>query len=220
MLSDGKADDKGDLALFAKAKKNAEALKTVEVLRADRAEERRKREQQITERRSETLKQRGITMGLPLFSQQRSYVATTPTVSGGEVTWPLLLVYPEEAIGGAGVGDQSDYLEQVSEEALIGDILAAVFPDENPRPGWDVNGRYRNHMGLDVLFREEWTLAARDADSDDERNYVGSTRGPEEVGCWRTVDKSLPLRKALALKGYVVPLFPVLYVVPRGVKLS
>ncbi len=215
-IRDG-AGDKDQKLLFEKTKRAAEEARQREESRTSRAEKRKQEEEARLKTRAEILRQRGITMGMPLFAQQRKYTRKEPSVVDGKLYWPVLMVYPEEVVGDS---DQSDYLEEVSEDATLADIVATVFPAGAPVPPWDNRAAYRDHTQLEVLFRQEWTMPEDEADSDDERSYVGSLRGPDEVGAWRTLPLSCTVRRALATTGYVVPLFPVFYVVPRGKYLS
>lgn len=213
-------EDKDNLTLFQKTKAGAERARENAAKKEQEAAARENAAELADKRRTETLVKRGVEMGLALFAQQRSYATTCVTIGDDGLTWPVLVLYPEEAIGISGVGDQSDYLEHVHEETTLLDIVRTLFPPKEQGPEWDKRGVYSSFDKLEVLFRGDWTMTEDEADSDDERTYVGSMRGPEEVGAWRTLDTSLTLRKAIATNGYVVPLFPVFYVVPKGVYLS
>lgn len=206
--------------LFEKTKKAAEGAKKREEQRLESATRKQNAELKVDVERREALAKRGITMGLPLFSQQRSYTIKGPIISGDAIQWPVLLLYPEEALGVTGTGDQSDYLEEVAESASMADILATVFPPGSSSPTWDRRGVYKDCSQLEVLFREEWTISEEEADSDDERSFVGSLRGPDEVGSWRTISLSNSLRQAISTRGYIVPQFPVFYIVPKGTYLT
>ena len=215
-IRSGLGDEK-QRKLFETTKRIAKEAREREEASAARAEKRKLDEVVRRKSQDEMLRKRGVTMGMPLFAQQRKYTRQEPNVIDGKVYWPVLLLYPEEVVGGC---DKSDYLEEVSEDATLADIVATVFPAGAPAPPWDKRGAYRDHTQLEVLFRQEWTMPKDEADSDDERSYVGSMRGPEEVGVWRTLPVTDTLSRAVATKGYVVPLFPVFYIVPRGAYLS
>ncbi len=207
-------------ALFEKAKQNAQSLKEKEEHKLETMEEKKISEERAEKRRQEILMRRGVTMGLALFAQQRSYSRTIPKMTENEISWPVLLLYPEEAVGVPGAGDQSDYLEEVHEDTIMLDLLRTVFPPGEDCPEWDKQRAYSEYSKLEVLFRADWTMTEEEADSDDERHYVGSVRGPEEVGSWRTLKTTDTLRQVLSTNGYIVPLFPVFYVVPKGTYLS
>lgn len=216
-----KGCDNAQKLAFYKLKQGAQVARKREEDSLARAEARKNTAEQHAATRRQKMQERGIVMGMPLLSQQRSYKHKEAAIRDGKVYWPVLLVYPEEAIGVNGTGDQSDYLEQVSEDATLQDLISIVFPNNNNNsPEWDRRGIYKKNSSFEVLFRQEWTLEEEYADSDDETSYVGSTRGPDEVGAWRSLDLSHTLRKAISTRGYVVPLFPVFFVVPKGTYLS
>lgn len=218
-LKNGSADQREQKGVFEKTKKTAEIAKKREDERFKSLARKKNAEEAVVVSKRNALSRRSITMGLPLFSQQRSYSQKGPLIVEDSVHWPVLLLYPEEAIGVPGIGDQSDYLEKVSENATLEELLATVFPPGESAP-WDRRGLYKDFRQLEVLFREDWTYTEDEADSDDEEYFVGSMRGPEEVGAWKTIPVSSTLRQALATRGYVVPMFPVLYVVRKGTYLS
>jgi tetratricopeptide (TPR) repeat protein len=177
-----------------------------------------------TSEMARALEKRRVKMGLPLFSQQRSYTATDPVFdeqggSAGDtgdrlVLWPVLVVYPE--VSGTSIGEQSDYLKQVSEDATMDDLVATLFPDDAPPPPWDVSGAYGVAPDrLAAEYRVRWTMPVEEADSDDERDFVGSTFGPDDVGPWKRVSRSTTIAQLIARQDYIVPKFPVIYLIPK-----
>lgn len=208
--------DEKQKQLFQKARVAA----LLAIQREKEREERMNARSNAEEQLQKQLASRKVTMGLPLFTQQRKYPRTRPELDQNRMYWPVLMLYPAEAIGIDGIGDQSDYLEQVAEDATIADLLDTVFPPGAPPPEWDKTGMFADNRNIDVLFRQDWTMACEDADSDDERDFVGSTLGPDEVGPWRALPKNSTVKQAIAKNGYVVPLFPVFYCVPKNVHLS
>lgn len=165
------------------------------------------------------MQKRKITMGLPLFSQQRRYAVTEPMERDGEWFWPVLLIYPEDAAC-PGLGDQSDYLEDVSEQTTIEDILNWVFQGVNNRPEWDVNRMYTDPGNLEARYRTRWTMKKDEADSDDEEYFCGSSLPLDEIGGWVSVKAKTKLMELMRRADYMTPLFPVLYVVPKQVTLK
>lgn len=162
---------------------------------------------------SRSLAERGVIMGLPIFSQQRTYSRMSAALEDGEVSWPLLVVYPD--LIGTGVGDQSDYLENVSENATVDDVVASLFPEGAPPPPWDISGAYsRRADHLVAQYRSDWTMLLEDADSDDERDFVGSNLGPNDVGPWKRIPRTTSIANLVRRRDYIVPLFPVIYLVP------
>lgn len=207
-----------DAVLLRQVRKTSDVQRRKEAAAADEAERRRATAEAAECALSSALKRRRVTMGLPLFAQQRSYKRTKPCLEeqdgGDSLLWPLLVVYPD--VAGTGVGEQSDYLEEVSEHATLDDVLTTLFPEGAAPPPWDVSGLYANRVELlSVQYRASWTMKASEADSDDEREFAGTNLGPEDVGRWKTVPRSLTLAELIRKPDYVVPLFPVLYVVPK-----
>lgn len=190
------------------------------------------------------LSRRGVTLGAPLYAAQTAAAVQVPRVDGpdgaadGPLLWPLLVVY---AAAGSGDGHddddggvpRSDYLEAVSEDATVADILATVLPGGADDSGaaalpWDARRQYVTAASIDVLYRVGWTYtvaeqgAAGDGDADDddeaEETRLGSDRGADVLGEWVRVPPGWTLRRLVGRPDYVVPLFPVLVVVPRGVR--
>lgn len=164
------------------------------------------------------LQGRRITMGLPLFSQQRRYSRTEPFERDGEWYWPVLLVYPEEMTS-PGQGDQSDFLEEVAETTRMGEILQWVFEGSTSAPEWDFHRLYQKAEGLEMRYRERWTMELADADSEDEECFYGSTLPADEMGHWISAANDTRLCELMSRRNYTTPLFPVLYVVPKHVNL-
>lgn len=176
--------------------------------------ERRERVERKQAALAQALSERGVTMGLPLYSQQRTYSRSSAELDeNGEISWPVLVVYPD--LGGTGTGDQSDYLESVNENASVDDVILSLFPEGAPPPPWDVSGAYSRRVDrLAAQYRSGWTILREDADSDDERDFVGSSLGPSDVGPWKRIPRSMSIADLVRRPDYVVPLFPVVYIVP------
>lgn len=162
------------------------------------------------------LENRGVTLGLPLFGQQRKYGnVKAMEFEDGSLIWPLMVVYPEGVNEGLEI--QSDYVEEVHEDTLLGDIVDMLWPEGQPGPGWDVGRIYnRGKDKLRILYRRDWTWKVNQVEEERRETDVGSERGPEEVGKWISVDMSESLGQLLAREDYVTPLFPVIYLVPQG----
>lgn len=212
------AQARGDYALFKSQKREIdEAMAKSHKYESER-EKRARVEQEQKRLKGAMLQSRGITMGLPLFSQQRRYNQTEPVERNGEWHWPMLLVYPEE-VAGAGEGDQSDFLEDVVESTTMGEIVEWVFGEGTCAPEWDVQRLYRSTKGLEVRYRTKWTMKVTDADSEDEEYSCGSTLPVDEMGDWIPVAHNVRLFELMSRRNYITPLFPVLYVVPEHVNL-
>jgi hypothetical protein len=209
-------DASPDAALLKRLRMTARGERVKEAAETQARDEGRRRAEAAGSALSRALAKRRVTMGLPLFAQQRAYARAAPTFDadgGGGVLWPVLIVYPE--VAGTGVSEQSDYMEQVSEDASVDDIIATLFPKGAPAPRWDVSGAYARRVGqLAAQYRVGWTMRVCEADSDDERDFVGSNLGPDDVGVWKTVPRSTTIAELVRRPDYVVPHFPVIYLVP------
>lgn len=216
--SDDSAQGRRDRALFKlqakKLEKTIEKSQKYENAKEMRLLEVKERKQKIRQ----MVEDRGITMGLPLFSMQRKYSTTEPSERDGEWYWPVLLVYPEEVACG-GQSDQSDFLEDVSEQTSMGDILNCVFGGNSPGPEWDMNRMYRSADELEVRYRSQWTMELAYADSEDEEYFCGSSLPADEIGSWISVARGVRLCELMRRRNYITPLFPVLYVVPKHIDL-
>lgn len=53
----------------------------------------------------------------------------------GEVSWPVLLLYPQYG--------QSDLIQSFRHRDLLAEHLAAAFPEEGPPAPWDESFEYR-----------------------------------------------------------------------------
>ena len=185
------------------------------------------------------LGRRRVTLGAPLYAAQTAAAVQVPRADGaaadgdGPLLWPLLVVYAGggDGAGAAPAGDvpHSDYLEAVSEAATVGDVLATVLPGGDTDASadalpWDARRQFVTAAAVDVLYRVGWTYTVGEGgtggvdDDGGEETRLGSERGADEVGPWVGVPKGWTLRQLLGQRDYVVPLFPVLVVVPRGVR--
>lgn len=213
------AQAQGDYALFKSKKREIDkAMAKNHKYQSDK-EKRLQAEQERTQSIERMLQAKRITMGLPLFSQQRRYSRTGPLEREGEWYWPVLLVYPEE-VASPGHGDQSDFLEDVAETTRMGDILEWVFEGGGSAPEWDFHRLYRSAEGLEMRYRERWTVELAEADSEDEEYLYGSTLPADEVGGWISVANDVRLCELMSRSNYITPLFPVLYVIPKHVNLQ
>eukprot|EP00172_Hildenbrandia_rubra_P000055 Plantae.Rhodophyta-Hildenbrandia_rubra.ctg10244.p1 GENE.Plantae.Rhodophyta-Hildenbrandia_rubra.ctg10244~~Plantae.Rhodophyta-Hildenbrandia_rubra.ctg10244.p1 ORF type:complete len:191 (-),score=32.17 Plantae.Rhodophyta-Hildenbrandia_rubra.ctg10244:965-1537(-) len=161
------------------------------------------------------LKERNVRLGLPLFSQQRNYANVEVQVDDeGTLIWPLLVVYPEGVNEGG--ASQSDYIEEVHEDTLLGDVVEMLWPEGQPGPRWDVGRVYsRGRSSLKILYRKKWTWEGDELDEEERESAVGSEKGLSELGEWVSVGMDVPLRQLLSNPDYITPLFPVMYLVPR-----
>lgn len=210
-LSKGNA---GDTHLFQTQRKIVEAKiekqRRMNEARKSRESERQKERDSV----AVMMEKRRIKCGAPLFAQQRRYTTSKAYREQGEWLWPVLLIYPDEVVE-CEMGDQSDYLEGVSEQVCMDEMIRQVF---EYRPEWDVNRRYASVETLEVRYRRRWTRSIEELDEDSE-DFCGSCLGQDEVGDWVSVQGNVTLGEVLERKDYIIPFFPVLYVVPKGVRL-
>eukprot|EP00188_Purpureofilum_apyrenoidigerum_P003785 Plantae.Rhodophyta-Purpureofilum_apyrenoidigerum.ctg40505.p1 GENE.Plantae.Rhodophyta-Purpureofilum_apyrenoidigerum.ctg40505~~Plantae.Rhodophyta-Purpureofilum_apyrenoidigerum.ctg40505.p1 ORF type:complete len:395 (-),score=73.52 Plantae.Rhodophyta-Purpureofilum_apyrenoidigerum.ctg40505:77-1192(-) len=182
------------------------------------------REEAVTRRKESRIEQektmkdvllaKNVRIGPPLFSQQLQYSIKEPMIDeNGATAYPVLFVYPQLE---EDFPVQSDYIEAFHEDDCIGDYLKELLP-----PPWDsaqqfVPGR------IDVLYRSRWTISPDEAaqmaaaGQEIEKDYVGSSRGVDELGDWVTAPTDQPLHKILRRSSYIVPMFPVFFIVPCG----
>jgi Cns1/TTC4 Wheel domain len=212
-LKTGNHQQVGDAALLRSEKRKAERELEREVSAARRRGANEESAASARRRLELALSKRNIKMGLPFYSLQRKYRVTAPgfqDANSDVLIWPVLIIYPDAQHHGS--YEQSDYLEQVCEDATMDDIIATVLPPGAPPAPWDDSGMYC-HLAdsLEVRYRTAWTKTLDEADSDDEREFVGSSLGEMDMGEWRTISRSATLAQLLGRKDYVVPLFPVIY---------
>ena len=167
--------------------------------------------------------ERGLSIGPPVWRDQRRTRAVPYADAEGALHWPVLLLYPEYGT--------SDYLEDVEEGASVGEVLAAVLGG-GPPPPWDERREYtpaacdvfyRSHACVPVPCERAWEWeagapggadtagAGREESEAEARARVG--RPPQR---WVRVPAECPLALALAQPGHVIPDVPVLYVIARG----
>ena len=204
----GLSGDSSSEASFAPLVKEARELLALQVRTAEAtAREMAGKEESLAQVRL-ACKERGISVGPPLFSGMRRTLAQ-PFVEAatGTLHFPLVLLYP--AVG------QSDFVEDWAEDEGLGGMVECVLPNTGPPPPWDARGEYRA-ANCDIFYKSNpckpipiesaWTSAAVE-------------EAPEES--WKDVrwvlcPPSAPLLLALAQPSYVVADLPVFYVVPRG----
>lgn len=206
---------------FEVQKGNITSLIEVQRKRDMEREKKRLEKRAIESSLASKLEIRGVKFGAPLFGQQRRYKITQPVEKEGTLHWPLLLVYSSgnsKSSVGTVQGDQSDYLEDVPENASMDDILTSVFSENMPPPAWDVNRQYYSADNLEMRFRKNWTIKKSEEDCEEDED--GSMLSPDELGTWVKLKGDRTLADVVAMRDYVTPLFPVLYVVPKRMRLS
>lgn len=190
----------------------------------EQREARKQKREHRTHSVKDMLRQRGIQVSRrACYAQQREYGRTTPRwdEESGSWCWPLLLVYPTQAHG-----DQSDYVESVSEDATLRQVMELVFGNgeqQQMRPWWDVDNAYGNVNDLQVMLRQKRVEGemdniadAGDSDSDDEDEDEENGWQMEDKVQWTILDEQQRIGQVVTRRSYVVPLYPVLHIVPKA----
>ncbi|KAA8497601.1 Tetratricopeptide repeat protein 4-like [Porphyridium purpureum] len=167
------------------------------------------------------LESRSTVVGHYLFAQQKQCEPNGPRVvvddSGAEpkrsLSWPVMIVYPEE------FGD----------EELRCDIIADFHEDSTLLDGVMAISENNSELvqNIELIYRKRWTrlkdgAAATPAHverfGEPERDpyFVGSLLGPDDVGAWVSLPLKTRLRVALGREDYITPGFPVFHMVPKG----
>lgn len=186
----------------------------------EQREVRKQKREQRMHSVKDMLRERGIQVSRrACYAQQREYGRTTPRWDEESKSWcwPILLVYPTQAHG-----DQSDYIESVSEDATLRQVMELVFGNgeqqQQPRPWWDADNAYGSVDDLQVLLRqkrgEDSDADAGDSDSDDEDEDNGWQM--EDKVKWTMLDERQRIGQVVTRNRYVVPLYPVLHIVPKA----
>lgn len=175
----------------------------VEMIRKEKA----KREKQARVENHELMMKelvirRGITMGKATFQNQvargdeskKSVYSNAARVceDGYSLSWKVVFVYEEHR--------ETDTIEAFHELTTLGDQLAAIFSTPS---SWDTRGQYRAD-NLRVFYETNWTTPL-----DSPKNNKWKSRAKREVPLEST------LLQALQDPDYVVPGWPVFYVVPN-----
>ena len=174
------------------------------------------------------VKERGYRVGPPQFADQRR-TSADPYLDpeDGAIHWPVILLYPEYGT--------SDYLEDVSEGAAVGDILAAVLPSEDgpsasaSPPPWDQRGEYlahncdvfyRSHISKPLPTEQAWGWArpgsVGGAAEDGDAAQPPAPQKSAQPSKWVRIPPAAPLSLALSQPNHVIPDIPVLYVIARS----
>ncbi|GJD09450.1 Tetratricopeptide repeat protein 4 [Galdieria sulphuraria] len=157
------------------------------------------------------LKDRNIRLGLPLFVTQKWSSYFQPQIlSNDELSWPVLFVYPVYE-------GQSDLLENCVENVKLCELLALLFSKRAP---WDYRGLYHQEH-LKVFYYTNWTPCLEEMNSAVEYLYSNKNGNIEaspiaenEMGSKIVVSQQLSLSQIISRKDYVVPLYPVFFVMP------
>lgn len=148
---------------------------------------------------------RGLKLGRAEYARQHEYPHTKPSLVEGEWCWPILVVY----VTRDDLASQSDYLQSVAESVSLTEIVNTVLDPEQPPP-WDTDKLYEQVPALQVKVRKHaWDKIEEENDVDDGWRM----RENEE---WITLPLDLTIGQLVERDDYVVPMFPVLHIVPRG----
>lgn len=148
---------------------------------------------------------RGLKLGCAEYARQLEYPHTKPSLVEDEWCWPVLVVY----VTRDDLASQSDYLQSVAESVSLTEIVNTVLDPEQPPP-WDTDRLYEQVPALQVKVRKQaWNK------TEDENNVDDGWRMREDEE-WITLPLDLTIGQLVERDDYVVPMFPVLHIVPRG----
>ncbi|KAG1680398.1 hypothetical protein FOA52_015489 [Chlamydomonas sp. UWO 241] len=145
---------------------------------------------------------------------------STPSLEvDGSVTWPLMIMYPENM--------QQDAVQAFGEADTFDAHLDEMFGPDAPPLEWDARGEYtRGRMELYYLrhagrpmsrlqlidaMQGRWPANVGTADAKWAPKRYGET-----AATWRLLDTSLTLGQLLSREDYVVPGMPLLFAVSSG----
>lgn len=145
------------------------------------------------------IEKRGLKMGAEQFRDITVHYQGQPRVDEkGILHWPVVFLYPSK--------EQSDFVQDCSEQTKVSDILKLMFPPTAAPPPWDEDGEYVCGQ-LEVYVR----VGQSDVYGED------AVRIDSQHGTKVVVNQSLTLGhalKALAKKGHVIPGYPIFCVEP------
>jgi hypothetical protein len=156
---------------------------------------------------------RGVRVGRPQFSVHARKPALAPD---GSVVWPVLLFYPEAAMG-------SDSIEAWGEGEAFADHLDAMFGPDAPPLEWDSEKQYTRDA-IEVYYlahaapplgREDLVEALHGGWPAPRGDEAPQRYGAKAAG-WVRVDERWALGEALARRDHVVPGVPAFFVLARG----
>ena len=143
----------------------------------------------------------------------------------GRLRFRMVLMYPES--------EQTDLIEEMCEDDVLGDHLDAMFGPDAPPLHWDTAGQYTRDK-LDVYYHAnlvpayssgqlrrwlaEGTHASGAFDDADDRQPPGDKQARHDAPAKRLalIDQHVPLGEALAGEQHVIPGTVVLFVLSRG----
>lgn len=149
------------------------------------------------------LHERNVAIGPYLFESINDYLTSSGTKpylnkQDKEIHWPVLFLYDEYR--------QLDFIQDFAENDTFGDHLKVMFPGDSFCE-WDAEQKYV-HSKIEIFF----VVNQSPAFLKKEANPGGSR--PRKI----KVNHTTPLRKVLEHPEYVVPGYPVFYIVVAGSK--
>lgn len=178
---------------FLKLKPKIEELKRKKQARKQkRKEELQQHVVSETERITAALAEietRGIVMGKPMFNTQQQYEGKVYVDENKVLHWPVMFLYEEH--------NQSDFVKDFSEEQTFLDHLSYMFSEGTILP-WDKEQKYK--LSNLEIYVELGTVTP----------MKPTTRLYNKR--WLKVKQTTTLKKLLTHPDYVVPAFPVVYI--------
>lgn len=146
------------------------------------------------------LHDRNVAIGPYLFDTMGDYLqgGIKPHLKEKEMHWPVLFLYDEVR--------QLDFIQDFAENDTIGDHLRVMFPGDT-FCDWDTKHKYV-HSNLEVYF----VLNQSPAYLKKESQAAVIAPRPRKI----KVNHATPLKKVLEHPEYVVPGYPVFYIVVTG----
>ena len=142
----------------------------------------------------EEFEKRGIQMGKPLYDVQRQYEVDIH-IDNGELHWPVMLLYEEY--------NQSEFIKDFNENHTFAEHLAYMFPPDY-NAAWDVEQKYKL-ADLEIYFEANCTEPLKPLNKSMKKRWV-------------KVRQTTTLKTVLQHKDYIVPGFPVFYIVVANSK--
>jgi len=145
------------------------------------------------------IKTKGIRIGSYFFSSMTQYLASGSSIYVDEMQnlhFPVLLLYEEH--------NQTDFIQDFDESHTFQQHIIEIFPGGKQFCPWDTGKKYVHH-NLEIYFISNAVKPLQ---------HKGSGKRKRKI----KVRQTSTLRKVLLYKEYVVPGFPVFYIVVKGSK--
>eukprot|EP01029_Cantina_marsupialis_P011668 TRINITY_DN25967_c0_g1_i1.p1 TRINITY_DN25967_c0_g1~~TRINITY_DN25967_c0_g1_i1.p1 ORF type:complete len:431 (+),score=141.60 TRINITY_DN25967_c0_g1_i1:36-1328(+) len=186
----------------------SEALKQISDLAEKRIES--KKQEQIrkelegdeAEKKNEILlkafEARELRVGKVVFPQMLQHTEKPYLAKDYSLHWPVLFLYEEYA--------QTDFVQDFDERSTFEDQLKVILPRNGPFAPWDAHSKY-SYDQIELYYQEYQVPATK---------FGSSPEVPESEKCWTRIPLQRTLADVLAEKAYVVPRYPLFYVIAKG----